>query len=74
MKRLSKKKLQELGFVKESWGEWWNGSVFVEMYPGDKEMTVYVAARITTSTDYARVAVGVRTEKDLISLCKLIDG
>lgn len=74
MKRLSKNKLSEIGFKKESWSEWWNGNVFVKFYPKDKEMTVYVAARITFDEDYARPVKGVKNEHDLIKLCELVNG
>ena len=74
MKRLSKIKLQELGFTHESWSQWWNGYVFVVFYPKHKQMTVYVCAQITSGEDYARPALGVKNEKDLINLCKLING
>ena len=74
MKKLSKIKLQEIGFTQETTSEWWNGSVFVVFYPQDKLMTVYVSARITCGDDYARPALGVITETDLIHLCKLING
>ncbi len=73
MKRLSKNKLIELGF-QQDYDEWWNGDVFVVFYPKDKEMTVYVCAQITCGQDYARPALGVQNEKDLTTLCKLING
>ena len=74
MKRLSKNKLIELGFTHESWSQWWNGYVFVVFYPKDIVMTVYVCAQITSGEDYARPAIGVKTESDLIKLCQLING
>jgi hypothetical protein len=74
MKRLSKNKLIRLGFIQESWSQWWNGCVFVVFYPKDKEMVVYVCAQITSGEDYARPALGVKTETDLVNLCKLING
>ena len=73
MKILSKSKLIELGFTQEYY-QWWNGDVFIVFYPKDKEMTVYVCASITTAEDYAQTAKGVKDEKDLITLCKLING
>lgn len=74
MKRLSKNKLSEIGFKKVLWSEWWNGNVFVKFYPKDKEMIVYVAARITCGEDYARPVKGVKNERDLIKLCELVNG
>lgn len=73
MKRISKKRLLELGFEVD-YSKWWNGNVFVVFYPNDKEMTVYVCAQITSGEDYARPAVGVKNEKDLLELCRLVNG
>ena len=73
MKRIAKNRLLELGFSQD-YSRWWNGNVFVVFYPNDKEMTVYVCAQITSGEDYARPALGVKTEDDLINLCKLING
>lgn len=36
--------------------------------------SVKVYSAITTDTLYAREAKGVKTEEDLITLCRLIDG
>lgn len=74
MKRISKKRLIELGFEVEYSSKYWNGNVFIEVYPNDKLMTVYVSARITSSEDYARPAIGVKNENDLIELCRLVNG
>ena len=48
--------------------------MFVKFYPKDKEMIVYVAARITCGEDYARPVKGVKNERDLIKLCELVNG
>ena len=74
MKRISKKRLLELGFEAEFSSKYWNGFIFIEVYPKDKLMTVYVSARITSGEDYARPAVGVQNENDLLELCRLVNG
>lgn len=74
MKKISKKKLIELGFESQYSSTYWKGDVFIEVYPNDKLMTVYVSARITSSKAYARPAVGVKNEKDLLDLCRLVNG
>ena len=74
MEKLSKNKLKELGFTHTSWSEWTNGSVFVEFYPRDKEMTVYVSAQNTSGILDAQPALGVKNEADLANLCKLVNG
>ncbi len=74
MKRISKKRLIWLGFVKESWSKWYNGAVLLEIYPKDTKMKVYVCSDVTTDTMYARQAEGVKTERDLVLLCNLING
>lgn len=48
------------------------GAISVERY-GD-EQTIYIHSRITFSEDYARPALGVKTKKDLIDLCRLVNG
>jgi len=74
MKRISKKRLIEIGFVKESWSDWWNGAVLLKIYPNDTKMAVSICPNVTTDTMYARNANGVKTEKDLVLLCHLING
>jgi len=74
MKRISKKRLIEIGFEAEYSSKYWKGDVFIEVYPADKLMTVYVSARITSGEDYARPAVGVKNESDLLELCRLVNG
>ena len=74
MKKISKKRLIELGFEVEYRSKYWKGNVFIEVYPNDKLMTVYVSARITGSEDYARPVIGVKNENDLLELCRLVNG
>jgi hypothetical protein len=72
MKKISKKRLKELGFEPRYRDEFWNNYVFV-IY-NTNSMAVYVAARITAGEDYARPALGVKNETDLIELCRLVNG
>lgn len=76
MKKLTEKKLSKIGFKKESWLEWWNGSVFIvfDSNPENSNIDVYVSARITSGKDYARPMKGIKTKRDLIKLCKLVNG
>lgn len=74
MKRLSKEKLKEMGFVRTDLITWSCGSVFVEIIPNAREMEVYVSSRITSDEDYAQPAVGVKTPYDLGILCHFING
>jgi hypothetical protein len=74
MKKLSIIRLKELGFKRVNFFRFTNGNVFVEFYPLDSLMDVYISARITAGEDYARPAVGVKNEKDLVELCRLVNG
>ena len=73
MKKISKKRLLALGFEAESTSRYWKGDIFINIQPKDTLMTVYVSARITSSEDYARPALGVKNEKDLLELCSLVN-
>lgn len=52
--------------------EYDKGNVMVER--DGETFSVMVYSAITTDTLYAREAKGVKTEEDLITLCRLIDG
>lgn len=52
--------------------EYEKGSVVVGRNGNDFYVQIY--APITTASDYAREAKGVKTEEDLLTLCRLIDG
>lgn len=74
MKRLSKKRLLDLGFKIDFGFRYWKGGVSVEIYPNDKTMVVYISSGIAYGADYDRKAMGVKNAKDLIDLCRLVNG
>ena len=71
--KITKKALIKNGFEKESYREWVNGSVCV-LFGDDKSTNVFVYSRITFDESYARPAIGVKNEKDLVELIRLING
>lgn len=84
MLKITESKLKKLGFTPcylpvDEQGrripaefEYWKGNVMVER--DGETFSVMVYSAITTDTDYASEAKGVKTEEDLITLCRLIDG
>jgi hypothetical protein len=70
MKKISRKKLEAIGFSRDGWHEWWNGEVFIDI----RNMNIYICSQLTTDEHYAGLARGVKNETDLINLCKLING
>jgi len=83
MDAITEKRLTELGFEPrylpenengriENQFEYDKGSINVCRYKNRFSASVY--SNLTTSDDYAQPAKGVKTEKDLIELCRLIDG
>lgn len=84
MLKITESKLKKLGFTPsylpvDGQGrripaefEYDKGNVMVER--DGETFSVKVYSAITTDTLYAREAKGVRTEEDLITLCRLIDG
>jgi len=83
MNAITEERLIELGFQPKYLPEDENGRV-LDQFEYDKgsinvcryknEFSVSVYSKITTSDDYAQPSVGVKSEKDLIELCRLIDG
>lgn len=72
MKTISKKRIKELGFTPNYSDTFVNGDVFIIL--SKNTFKVFVSARMTSGEDYARPAIGVKTENDLIELCRLING
>lgn len=73
MKRISNKRLIELGFKQDHKYGFIKGWVMVGKWPKE-DMDISVSSPITSSSDYAQTARGVKNEKDLLELCRLING
>lgn len=75
--KTTEKRLRELGFERTYWTsktnyDYENGAVLISR--SGNEYQVFVYASITTSSEYQRECLGVKTEQDLIDLLRLVNG
>lgn len=75
--KFTEKRLKELGFQRVYWTsrtnyDYENGAVLLSR--SGNEYTISIYASITSSSDYQRQCLGIKTEQDLIDLVRLVNG